>query len=171
MNQEKIGKFIAENRKAKNMTQSELAEKLGVTDRSVSNWETGKNMPELSLFKPLCDILGITINELMSGEKIDNKEYTEKLEENFINTINYIDKRNVKNSNIKNISLLILAMIGIFLTQILTTDYEVQNYVTVICMILGVYSIKQLFIKYNLARRIVAILLLGLCITVIILNR
>ena len=76
MNQEKIGKFIAELRKEKKITQSELAEKLGVTDRSVSNWENGKNMPDLSLFKPLCDILSISINELMSGEKIDNKEYT-----------------------------------------------------------------------------------------------
>ena len=70
MNQEKIGKFIAENRKVKKITQLELAEQLGVTDRAVSNWENGKNMPDLSLFKPLCDILGITINELMSGEKI-----------------------------------------------------------------------------------------------------
>ena len=113
MNQEKIGKFIAENRKLKKMTQSELAEKLGVTDRSISNWETGKNMPDLSLFKPLCDILEITINELMSGEKINNKEYTEKLEENFINTINYIDKRNNMITTRKSICLLVIAMIGI----------------------------------------------------------
>ena len=57
MNQEMIGKFIAENRKNKKLTQSELAERLGVTDRAVSNWENGKNMPDLSLFKPLCDII------------------------------------------------------------------------------------------------------------------
>ena len=57
MNQEKIGKFIAENRKIKKMTQSELAEKLGMTDRSISNFRKWKNMPDLSLFKPLCDIL------------------------------------------------------------------------------------------------------------------
>ena len=93
MNQEKIGKFIAENRKNKKMTQVQLAQKLGVTDRAISNWENGKNMPDLSLFKSLCEILGITINELMSGEKIDSKEYTERLEENFINTIDYIDKK------------------------------------------------------------------------------
>ena len=54
MNQEKIGKFIAECRKNKKMTQSELAEKLGVTDKSIGNWENGRNMPDLSLFKPLC---------------------------------------------------------------------------------------------------------------------
>ena len=65
MNQEKIGNFIAKCRKEKNITQSELAEKLGVTDRSISNWENGKNMPDLSLFKPLCKELDITINELI----------------------------------------------------------------------------------------------------------
>ena len=103
MNQEKIGKFILENRKRKKLTQAELAEKLGVTDRTISNWENGKNMPDLSLFKPLCDILGITINELMSGEKISNKEYNEKLEENIINTIDCIDKKNIRNNDFKSI--------------------------------------------------------------------
>ena len=110
MNQEKIGKFIAYNRKKKKLTQSELAEKLGVTDRAVSNWENGKNMPDLSLFKPLCDILGISINELMSGEVIDNREYTDKLEENFINTIDYIDKRKNNSSDIKSIFLLVVCI-------------------------------------------------------------
>ena len=63
MNQEKIGKFIAEKRKERNLTQEQLAEKLGVTNRSISNWENGKNMPDLSLFKPLCNELNISINE------------------------------------------------------------------------------------------------------------
>lgn len=171
MNQEKIGKFIAENRKAKRITQSELAEKLGVTDRAVSNWENGKNMPDLSLFKPLCDILGITINELMSGEKINNKEYNEKLEENIINTIDYIDKKNVKSSNIKIIILLIIGIIGICLVQFIFNDYELKNYITVISMILIVYSVKGLFIKYKLARRIIAILLVIICIVSVVLSK
>ena len=67
MNQEKIGKFIAECRKKKNMTQQELAEKLGVSDRTVGNWENGRNMPDLSLFKPLCTELDVSINELLKG--------------------------------------------------------------------------------------------------------
>ena len=75
MNQEKIGKFISECRKKKKMTQEQLATKLGVTDKSVGNWENGRNMPDLSLFKPLCDELGITINELLSGEKISKEKY------------------------------------------------------------------------------------------------
>ena len=170
MNQEKIGEFIAENRKLKKFTQSELAEKLGVTDRTISNWENGKNMPDLSLFKPLCDILGITINELMSGEKINNKEYNEKLEENIINTIDYIDKRNVKSSNIKIIILLIIGIIGICLVQFIFNDYEVQNYLIVISMILVTYSIKQLFMKYKWVKRIVAILLVIVCLLTLMLN-
>lgn len=93
MNQEKIGRFIANCRKQRKMTQSELGEKLGVTEKSVSNWENGRNMPDLSLFKPLCNELNITLNDLLSGEKVTEKEYREKLEENIINTIDYTNKR------------------------------------------------------------------------------
>ena len=75
------------------MTQSELGEKLGVTEKSVSNWENGRNMPDLSLFKPLCNELNITLNDLLSGEKVTEKEYREKLEENIINTIDYTNKK------------------------------------------------------------------------------
>ena len=112
MNQEKIGKFIAECRKKKNMTQQELAEKLGVSDRTVGNWENGRNMPDLSLFKPLCDELNITLNDLMSGEKVKEKEYQEKLEENMINTIDYTNKK-IKNRN--NFIGLILVIFGILI--------------------------------------------------------
>ena len=93
MDQEKIGKFIAKCRKKRNMTQSELGEKLGVTEKSISNWENGRNMPDLSLFKPLCNELNISLNDLMSGEKVIEKEYQEKLEENIIKTINYTSKK------------------------------------------------------------------------------
>jgi len=71
MDQIKIGKFIAKCRKNSKITQSELAEKLGVTDRAISNWENGKNLPDVSFFKPLCDELNITINDLLSGEKVE----------------------------------------------------------------------------------------------------
>ena len=99
MNQEKIGKFILELRKEKNMTQQELADKIGVTDRAISKWENGRGMPDLSLMKPLCQELGISINELISGEKIDKKEYQNKFEENVLNTINYSQKQIKKTRN------------------------------------------------------------------------
>ena len=98
MNQEKIGKFIAKCRKTKNMTQQELAEKLNVSDRTVGNWENGRNMPDLSLFKPLCNELNISLNDLMSGEKVKEREYQEKLEANTINIIDYTNKK-IENRN------------------------------------------------------------------------
>ena len=100
MNQEHIGNFIAACRKDKKLTQEKLAEQLGVTDRTISNWENGKNMPDLSLFQPLCQILGITINDLMSGEKVKGENYQEKLEANIINTISYTNKLLENKTNI-----------------------------------------------------------------------
>lgn len=93
MEQEKIGKFISQLRKEKNMTQMDLAEKLNVTDKAISKWENGRGLPDLSLMKPLCDELGITINELLSGEKISEIEYKNKSEENILNAINYSDRK------------------------------------------------------------------------------
>ena len=98
MDQEKIGRFIAECRKKMNMTQQELADKLGVSDRTVGNWENGRNMPDLSLFKPLCNELHISLNDFLSGEKVKVQNDQEKLEENIINTIDYTNKK-VENRN------------------------------------------------------------------------
>ena len=114
MDQNKIGAFISQLRKEKNMTQKDLAEKLGVTDRAISKWENGRGMPEVSLMKPLCDVLGITINELLSAERIEQKDYQEKSEFNFLNTIDYTEKK------IKNNSLL-LKLIAAFTAVALLT--------------------------------------------------
>ena len=111
MNQEKIGNFIAECRKQKKMTQYELGEKLGVTEKSISNWENGRNMPDLSLFKPLCEELNITINELLSGEKISEDNYQEKFEENIINTISYSNKKLEKKNQLIGLILMIFGFL------------------------------------------------------------
>jgi len=97
MDQEKIGKFIKELRQEKQMTQKTLADNLGVTDRAISKWENGRGLPDLSLIKSLCDELNITINELLSGERLNKKQYQDKLEENILNTINYTNKKIKKN--------------------------------------------------------------------------
>ncbi|WFR59094.1 ATP-binding cassette domain-containing protein [Anaerocolumna sp. AGMB13025] len=81
MNQSKIGKFISECRKVRGWTQNQLAEKLGITDKAVSKWETGKSMPDLSLFTPLCDLFEISLNELLSGEHIPDEKLKEKSNE------------------------------------------------------------------------------------------
>ena len=87
MNQIKIGAFISERRKAKGWTQSQLAEKLEITDKAVSKWETGRSMPDLSLFMPLCTLLGITLNELFAGECIAEENLKEKADEILMDVI------------------------------------------------------------------------------------
>ena len=84
MDQVKIGKFIAECRKNKKLTQAQLAEKLNITDRAISKWETGKGMPDSSIMLELCKELEITVNELLSGEVITMDEYNKKAEENLL---------------------------------------------------------------------------------------
>ena len=87
MNQEKIGKLIAECRKEKKMTQVELADKLSVTDKSVSKWENGKCLPDVSLYKDLCNILGITLNEFFAGGKIKEEKLKEQADINLFNAL------------------------------------------------------------------------------------
>ena len=84
MDQIKIGKFIQEQRKEKNITQSELAEKLNITDRAISKWENGKCTPDVGTMPELCKILNITINDLFSGEVVDMKENEKVLEKNLL---------------------------------------------------------------------------------------
>ena len=87
MDQQKIGKFIAECRKEKNLTQIQLADKLNITDRAVSKWENGKTMPDSSLMLELCDVLDITVNDLLCGEKVSSEQYTKKLEEQLVEVL------------------------------------------------------------------------------------
>ena len=84
MDQIKIGKFIQEKRKEKKLTQSELAEKLNITDRAISKWENGVCLPDAGTMPELCEILSISINDLFSGEKVDMKDNEKKLEENLL---------------------------------------------------------------------------------------
>ena len=112
MNQEKIGKFIATLRKEQNLTQEELAEKLGITAKAVSKWECGKGLPDASIMLELCKILKITVNDLLSGERVDKENYQKKLEKNIIDTIDYsnkiVDKKNQKIAKF-------IMLLGIFL--------------------------------------------------------
>ncbi len=109
MNQEKIGKFIAESRKKKKMTQEELAEKLKINNRTISRWENGINMPDLSLFKPLCELLDISINDLLNGEVINNEDIGEIT----MKTIDYANNeiKNVQKRSKKKIILMIGTLI------------------------------------------------------------
>lgn len=119
MDQEKIGKFICEQRKKKKLTQSELAEKLGVTDKTVSRWENGHYLPDVSLFNEVCEILDIEVTELLKGEKMNKME--KKDVEETIDKIVDISKKEIKKKNKKVIVvsvvlvLLVLIVGGIIL--------------------------------------------------------
>lgn len=94
MDQIKIGKFIASCRKEQGMTQAILAEKLGISDRAVSKWETGKSMPDSGIMLELCDLLKINVNELLSGERIMAESYDKRAEENLLAMKREIEEKN-----------------------------------------------------------------------------
>lgn len=114
MNQEKIGLFIAKCRREKNMTQEDLAEKLGVSNKSISRWENGKTMMDISLFEPLCNELDISIIELLNGEKVNDKKkdklYTKAL-------INYSNKVGSRNKKVMLTILFIMSLMPMLLYQ------------------------------------------------------
>ena len=115
MDQEKIGLFIAKMRKKKKLTQQELADKLGVTDKAISNWENGRRMPDVSLYKDLCKELDISLNELINGE-IEPKEMTrESIDNTIIKTLNYSEENKKKLNKIIKIFILILCLLVIFI--------------------------------------------------------
>ena len=94
MNQIKIGRFIAECRKKANLTQMQLSEKLGITDKAISKWERGVAMPDTSIMLELCDILGISVNELLNGEKIDMEKNNQKNEQILLEMAKELEKKN-----------------------------------------------------------------------------
>lgn len=87
LNQEKTGKFMAEMRRQQNLTQRQLAEQVGVSDKTVSKWETGRSMPDNAILLDVCLILNISVNELLSGERFSEEHYVNKAEENMIELV------------------------------------------------------------------------------------
>lgn len=94
MDQIKIGKFISSCRKEQDMTQAVLAEKLGISDRAVSKWETGKSMPDSGIMLELCELLKINVNELLSGERIMTGTYDKRAEENLLEMRKEVEEKN-----------------------------------------------------------------------------
>ena len=116
MNQERIGRFIAELRKENNMTQQELADKLSVTDRAVSHWENGRRLPDISLLKELGKVFNVTIDEIISGKKMTEDEQKKLLNDSMIEI--YTSRKKIENLQILT-EILILA--GILITITLTS--------------------------------------------------
>ena len=166
MDQVKVGKFIAECRKNKNLTQFQLAEKLNITDRAISKWETGKGMPDSSIMLELCNELGISVNELLSGEVIKMDNYNEKLEQNLIEMVKQkeqSDKKLLTMEIVMGVTTVIMYLIIILIASFV----EIQDWIrgltilfsttffVIICFLLlqieqvsGYYECRKCHYKY-----------------------
>lgn len=124
MNQVLTGKFIADERKKKGYTQTELADRLCISNRTVSKWETGNGFPDVSLLLPLCDELEILVNELLSGERISKEDYEKKAEENMVDIISKNKKASKEERIIcavLTISIVVVSVAGCILGKIFTS--------------------------------------------------
>ena len=143
MNQVMTGKFIADERKKKGYTQTDLADKLGISNRTVSKWETGNGFPDVSLLLPLCEELDISVNELLSGERISKEDYAKKAEVNMVEIISKnkkVSKEERIISTILTLALIVTAITGCVLGKIFTSDEALaaivlSNLVSLICIV------------------------------------
>ena len=127
MNQIKIGKFIQLLRKDKNLTQAELANRIGVSDRAISKWENGRGLPDYEYISDLCDELGITFNEFIAGEKIESKDTEIKLEENLATVYKESTKNEKKLFKIKTILVTILIIMLALISMFIIDAHQMRN--------------------------------------------
>ena len=126
----KIGAFIKSQRTELNMTQKDLAEKIGCTDKAISRWETGKGMPDSSFLVPLSNILGITVNELLTGEKISEEAFTQKSEDNLVSAVKKAEKE-IKKGKTTRLFLIVAVIFCVFsILFLIKTIIDKQNTVT-----------------------------------------
>lgn len=135
MDQGKIGFFISERRKNKKLTQKQLADKLSISEKTISKWECGKGLPEVSLMIPLCELLEISVNELLSGSLINNNNYKENAEENLLHIL-----KEKEESKRKLMISFITAVLGaiVMTAMILITDYIDNNQWKRLLIIFGI---------------------------------
>ena len=125
MDQEKIGVFISTLRKEQGMTQQQLADAIGVSNKTISKWECGKGMPELALIVPLCHILQISINEFLSGEHLLENGYTEKAEVNMMNLLQETENSKKKSrSSLLAFGITVIIFLFVVLYSVITNQYE-----------------------------------------------
>lgn len=136
MDQVKIGNFIKECRKELGITQYELADKLNVSFKTISKWECGKGLPDVSLLLPLCNELKISVNELLSGERLLNEEYKEKAEDNLIDIIKKEREENKKKIMIEVLIGIpcIVSMLSLF---IMAGLLNIEDYQRIIMLVIG----------------------------------
>ena len=139
MDQVKIGKFIAKMRKEQKLTQNELAEKLNITDRAISKWENGKGLPDSSLMLELCNILKITVNELLIGEKVEMKEKEEKTEQVLMDMMRERenkDKELLKLEIVLGLLSTIILLVCIFIASFI----DISNWLKITLIVFGIIA-------------------------------
>ena len=138
MDQSKTGKFIAQARRAQNLTQRQLADQLAISDKTVSKWECGKGLPEVSLMLPLCEILQIGVNDLLSGEKLAEENYRKKAEENLMNLM----QENAENKERMTLSIIcgVITIIAVCSLVIIASYIELPVVVRILLLIAAVLT-------------------------------
>ena len=136
MDQVKIGKFIAECRKKNNLTQMRLAEKLNITDRAVSKWENGKAMPDSSIMLDLCNELGISVNELLSGEVIEMNNYSESVEKNLLDMVKQKEQSDKRLLSME-IVIGVLSIIILLSLTFVASFFEMADWIRILLIIVG----------------------------------
>lgn len=148
MNQEKIGKFIQEQRKKNNLTQAELAEKLNITDRAISKWENAKSMPDSSIMLDLCKELKISVNELLSGKTINKNNYNEIAEKQLLEMAK---KEEMQNKKLMMYEYVIGYSSTIsFLTLIFVTSFLVENHIAQVSLFILAFALLIIGVSFAL---------------------
>ena len=136
MDQIKIGRFIANRRKLKNLTQMQLAEKLGISDRAVSKWETGKSLPDSSIMLELCSILGITVNDLLTGEVVTVENYNKELENNLLQMVKEKEKAHKQLLTLE-VFIGVLVSVILFSLVFVASFAELENWLRIVLIAVG----------------------------------
>ncbi|MBQ9729228.1 MAG: helix-turn-helix transcriptional regulator [Clostridia bacterium] len=136
MDQLKTGRFISQMRKEKGLTQRELAELLLISDKTVSKWECGNGLPEVSLMMPLCKILGITVNELLSGRRLSESEYQKNAEENMMKLID--EKREGKFRLIVEFCVVMLTLLAAITIIMVSSMFEMETWKRIVLIVVAI---------------------------------
>lgn len=148
MDQLKVGKFISTNRKLKHMTQRKLADILGISDKTISKWETGNGLPEVSLMLPLCEALDISVNELLSGEKLSIINYQEKAEDNMLSLLkeNEANRKRLFQTIVSIVTTIIASVSLIMMASFLNLNTIIRIFLISIALIIIILSIISIIL-------------------------
>ncbi len=140
MDQIKIGRFIAECRKKRNLTQAGIAEMLGITDRAVSKWETGKSLPDSSVMLELCGILGISVNDLLCGEVVTMDNYNKEMEKNLLEIVKQKEEADKRLLRIEIVMGVILILVMLVLCMV-AAYVQMPDWLRIVLILVGLVPV------------------------------